>query len=154
MKKSAQQHKIDGTFRADRHSEVITHKYLSVVPDPPPVFKENMELINLYNHYAGILLEKNMLFEEDLPILQSFCSAVYVRDQSLKELLTNGVIYNHNLDRGNSNPSEHPAWKIHKSASELIMRLSQKLGFNLYDKPKILVPPQKDEVDPIMKALK
>jgi P27 family predicted phage terminase small subunit len=152
--KPIEQHKLDGTYRPDRHEVAITHIPLSHIPQPPAMYKKNKTLLNIYNDHAKILLDKDLLFQEDLPVLQSFCSAIYIRDKALESLLNDGVLYNHEQDRGSTNLAEHPAWKIHKSASELILRLSQKIGFNLYDKNKIQIPSKpKDVKDPIMKAL-
>ena len=149
-KKSVAQLKTDGTFRKDRHEITISHKPLESIPIP----FQSKSAEQVFNDLATILLQRNLLFAEDIPLIESLAHAIYQRDEMTKRLALDGAIQSYTNQGGHENLTEHPANKILKSANETIMKITSKFGFNLLDKNRIKINTDPPEiVNPIMKAL-
>lgn len=150
-KKPIAQLKAEGNFRSDRHEITVTNKPLSAIPEPF-VKKTRKEI---FNYYAGTLLKRKLLFEEDIAMIETLSDAIYTRNEMIDVLKDEGYFLNHVNTKNHNNKTEHPAIKILKSANETIIKYGSKLGFNLLDKDRIKVHVEpEDEESPLMKALR
>ncbi len=149
-KKSVKLHKAQGTYRPDRHEIVVTHQPLTVIPEP----YQERTAVEIYKHYAQILLDRGLLFAEDVALLETFAHAMFTRDKIIKKLGSEDFVTDYTNTAGETNPIEHPGNKILKAANETIIKAGTKLGFNLVDKDRIKVAvPAKDKKTPMMTAL-
>lgn len=121
--KSKEQHIIDGTYRPDRHEDILEYAQLQNIPEPPEDFSQP-ESVYWYS-YAISLKETGSLCEVYLTTLSDLCRWEHIKDELTKAV---ELVSGNNINR-----TLNDAIK----ASDMVMKLRSKLGVTPVDKSKV-----------------
>ena len=145
-RKSIQQHKIDGTFRHDRHSNTMEGNALCVLPNAPERLKGRGR--SEFKKLGTILVSKGILTELDLNLFEMYCAQFFIIDQAYDDIKKKGVML-----EGSRGMIKSPAFGVLKESIELQNRISSKFGFTPVDRAGIKIQ-TKVELDPLEEVLK
>lgn len=145
-RKSIQQHKLDGTYRHDRHDNTVEGDPLMILPDVPDRLtgRSRKEFTKLGN----ILVDKGILTDLDLHLFEMYCSQFLIIDKAYKELKDKGVML-----EGSRGMIKSPAFGVLKESIELQNRISAKFGFTPVDRAGIKLQTNVD-LDPLEEVMK
>jgi P27 family predicted phage terminase small subunit len=145
-RKSIQQHKLDGTYRHDRHSNTMEGEPLAEMPDVPDRLKGRGR--KEYKKLGAILVNKGVLTDLDLNLFEMYCVQFDIIDQAYKDIKDKGVML-----EGSRGMIKSPAFGVLKESIELQNRISAKFGFTPVDRAGIKLQ-TKIELDPLEEVLK
>lgn len=145
-KKSIEEHKIDGTFRYDRHDNIVEGDPLSVLPDVPDRLKGRGR--EEFKKLGTILVNKGILTELDLNLFEMYCAQFFIIDQAYKDITSKGVML-----EGSRGMIKSPAFGVLKESIELQNRISAKFGFTPVDRAGIKLQ-TKVVLDPLEEVMK
>lgn len=140
------QHKLEGTFRKERHENKLYLDAYKVAPKPPSNLgaEGNKE----WQRIASVLVQNQILTPMDIKALEFYCMQFDIIYDCYEDIKQKGVTakgYNDNIVK-------NPAWQTMKEAIELTNKIAAKFGLNPVDRMKITVKPQEeDELEKLLK---
>lgn len=124
MSKPAEIHKIEGTFRGDRHSDDIKAPMMSRMPKPPEGMSD--AAVEWWKKKCIDLRDMGMLYRSDLEVLAHYCNLLADIDhaRSLMNISFSG--------------EERLKWlKYHNEALKFALPLTKEFGFTPLARTKI-----------------
>jgi P27 family predicted phage terminase small subunit len=150
--KSSKQKKIEGTFRKDRAVvNEVSFTPVDGVPDPPDYFGS----IAKREWYALIpeIQKANSLEQVDLPQLRLYCHYIGIAEEASIILKKEGYTTTTTNKGGHSYEVQHPMLKALNEATEKVIRIAGRFGFDPASRSKVGVPPKQD-ADPFQELHK
>ena len=145
-KKSIEEHKLDGTFRYDRHENIVEGDPLKVLPDVPDNLTGRSR--KEYKKLGNILVEKNILTTLDINLFEMYCIQFHIIEEAYQDIKNKGVM----LEGSRGTMIKSPAFGVLKESIELQNRISAKFGFTPVDRAGIKLP-TKTVLDPLEKIM-
>lgn len=136
MSKPAEIHKLEGTFRTDRHSDDIKAPMMSRMPKPPESMSD--AAAEWWRKKCIDLREMGMLYRSDLEVLGHYCNLLADIDMAREKMNTSFSF------------DEKLKWmKLHNEALKFALPMTKEFGFTPLSRTKIKLSPveEKDAFD-------
>jgi len=136
MSKPTEVHKIDGTFRKDRHSDDIKAPMMPEMPPPPEDMGDRAAVY--WRKKCIDLQQMGMLYRSDLEMLSSYCNLLADIDDARRMI------------RRSVSAGQRQKWlRYHNEALKFALPMTKEFGFTPLSRTKIKLPAQeeKDEFD-------
>lgn len=136
MSKPTEIHKLEGTFRGDRHSDDVKAPMMSRMPKPPEGMKE--AAAEWWRKKCIDLKEMGMLYRSDLEVLAQYCN-----------LLADIDLARGKMDIAFSAEERLKWMKVHNEALKFALAMTKEFGFTPLSRTKIKLAPveEKDAFD-------
>ena len=140
-RKTAAEHRVSGTFRADRHGSPAWEP-LTRSPQVPADMDPQAR--KFWRELAPMLVSSGVLTPHDLPALRLLCDSLALEGSARRLVAAEGITCN--TPQG---PKSHPAVRIMMQARSEAARLLAAFGMTPRDRRNVEpVAPQTDEDDP------
>lgn len=154
-KKSIEEHKAQGTYRADRHGKTpATGELLKDVPPPPFPLPESAQ--KFYLEAGKVLIEQKLLKTSDVLSLANYAVEMGVYTDSMEQVNKQGAV----IKLPNNFHAINPHRKAAENALKLATAIADKLGLTPASRGRIkgasafVDAPGEKKRDPILDLLK
>ncbi len=138
-RKPKEQHKAEGTYRADRHlPDSANLPAVAAIPLPPPTLAKAVH--DVWNHQAASMVQMRILTPADYRMLELYCNQFFIYRQAFEKLGNAPLIeklYGGDGSVKSISPSVY--LRIMNEAETRIVRLSEQLGFSPMARTRIAV---------------
>ena len=149
-KKPTKQKKLEDTFRNDRAvANEVSFSPIDGVPEPPDYFG-SIAKREWYNLIPEIQ-QANTLQKVDIPQLQIYCWNIQLIKEASAILKKEGYTTTITNKGGYSYEVQHPMLKALNEATEKVIRIAGRFGFDPASRTKVGAPPK--EVEDPFKSL-
>lgn len=133
--KSKEEHILNGTYRNDRHAGKVDVKAIDDIPEAPKHL--NSEEAEIFTEIAVKMIGNESLSTLDVYALESFAVQLTLSRKAKKELEKTGeYITPHTNKNGSTNLVPSPWLIVLKNSSDILLKLSAKLGLTPVDRAK------------------
>ena len=140
--KTAEEHKINGTFQPVRHANRLTLPTVQDVPAPPADFDEVHRAV--WFEFCETLKEANVLTKADHYAIRTFVEAAITAKVTYALMLADGFIVD---------GRKHPAHMVYAEAVKTMRALYDQFGLTPRARMGMKVEKQKDKEDSFFEKL-
>lgn len=138
--KSTDQHKADGTFRADRHTR-RPEKTLTALPAPPAWLTKRAK--EKWRDVGAQLVAAGHLTELDLDALATYCESWSAWRTALDRLAKDGQV----VKGRDGSLKKHPSQQIAETAFKTLAGLQERLGLTPIGRQRMRLDAASEEKD-------
>lgn len=148
VKKSIEQHKIEGTFRSNEHSgKGFGGEIVHPAVNPPKRMHERAKQI-----WVKLLpvVQKGQVFQTDLLAFEILCNAWADYDYCVQRIVSDDYVLTHTNNDGATNLVRHPLSTDKKQAYDMLQQMLGRFGLTPVDRAKVylaLEDNSEDELD-------
>ncbi len=137
--KSITQHKLDGTYRADRHANTLAGEPIIKVPKLPPSL--DAEDAREWRRICSQLIELGILCPIDLPQIERYfhIRRIYFDAKKLVESL--GLTITVEGSQGQTREITNPSFGIMMETHRHMLQIEERYGFSPVGRRKITIDP-------------
>jgi P27 family predicted phage terminase small subunit len=133
--KSKEEHKNNGTFRADRHEGKVDIDGIDRIPKAPEQL--NADEAAIFDDIASKMFKQDSLSDLDLNALEVYCVQLNLFRKAKSELDRTGeYVTEHTNKAGKTNLVPSPWLMVLKTAGDQLLKQSTKLGLTPVDRSK------------------
>lgn len=149
--KSVAQHKLDGTYRADRHANTLAADALKKAPKPPAHLSK--QEASAWKRITANLVEIGVLCPIDLPQIERYFEIRRNYEIARDGLEKMGLLIVQEGSQGQTREITNPMFGIMMECHRRMLEIEEKYGFSPTGRRKITIDPSSDADDQIAKTI-
>ena len=138
----------DGTFRKERHSNLLESKVPILPQMPPPPDGWNAAHVKKWNEVCELLFEAGVLTKLDLHTVAMYCQNCIIAQDAWESICQQGATLMIETAAG-VKPMRNPAHIIYTEAQKVMRQLQEQFGMTPKSRQYLKVEKPKDDVDPL-----